>query len=60
MEEPNPYAVLEAGAESVSRNEAIQRMERMLIEDIFKGPDVYIWDSISGQTQIRDSRNFIN
>lgn len=58
MEEPNPYAVLEAGAESVSRNEAIQRMERMLIEDIFKGPDVYIWDSISGQTQIPDTRNF--
>jgi len=58
MEEPNPYAVLEAGAEDISRNEAIQRMERMLIEDIFKGPDVYIWDPISGQTQIQDTRNF--
>ena len=58
MEEPNPYAVLEAGAESISRNEAIQRMERMLIEDIFKGPDVYLWDSISGHTQIPDGRNF--
>lgn len=58
MEEPNPYAVLEAGAEDISRDEAILRMERMLIEDIFKGPDVYIWDSISGQTQIQDNHNF--
>jgi hypothetical protein len=58
MEEPNPYAVLEAGAEDISRDEAILRMERMLIEDIFKGPDVYMWDSISGQTQIPDTRNF--
>lgn len=58
LEEPNPYAVLEAGAEDISRNEAIQRMERMLIEDIFKGPDVYIWDPISGPAQIRDTRNF--
>lgn len=41
IEEPNPYAVLEAGAEDISRNEAIQRIERMLIEDIFKDPDVY-------------------
>lgn len=58
MEEPNPYAVLEAGAEDISRDEAILRMERMLIEDIFKGPDVYIWDSISGQAQIQDNHNF--
>jgi hypothetical protein len=58
MEEPNPYAVLEAGAEDMSRDDAILRMERMLIEDIFKGPDVYIWDSISGQTQIQDNHNF--
>ena len=58
MEEPNPYAVLEAGAEDISRNKAIQRMKRMLIEDIFKGPDVYIWDSLSGQAQIPGTRNF--
>lgn len=58
MEEPNSYAVLEAGAEGISREEAVQRIERILIEDVFKGPDVYIWDPISGQRQIPDTRNF--
>jgi len=57
-EEPNPYAVIEAGAEDISKDDAIQRMETILTDDIFTGPEIYILDPIKGKTDIQDSRNF--
>ena len=57
-EDPNPYAVIEAGAEDISKDNAIQRMERILLEDVFKGPEIYILDPVKGSAEIPDSRNF--
>jgi len=57
-EEPNPYAVLEAGAEDISKDDAIARIERMLLEDVFTGSEVYILDPISGGSSIPDLKLF--
>jgi len=57
QEDINTYAIIDSSADTISKKNAILRMEQLVKERIFTGPDVYIFDSEGEEEKIPDNKN---